>query len=276
MDHHYVNTVARQSGSNFYYSFFALPKEKREAITAVYAFCREVDDAVDAPGQANPAAEVEKWKQEIARTYEGRPTLPLTRSLAHAIERFDLSRVYFDGVLQGVSMDLGRSRYATFEELSTYCYHVAGEVGLLCMEIFGYRSERLKSYAIKLGTAFQLTNILRDVGTDADRGRLYLPGEDLRRFGAEEADVLNKRLTPNLRRLLAFEARRARGFYREASELPTQEERPALRAAEIMRAVYENILERLERKNYDVFAGRIRVPAPLKIWLALKTWWDCR
>src|SRR5579864_115339 len=128
MDNHYVNTVARQSGSNFYFSFFSLPKEKREAITAVYAFCRQVDDAVDAPGQKDPAAEVARWRDEVAKTYDGKPSLPLTRSLAEAIDRFDLSRLYFDGILQGVAMDLETKRYSTFESLSTYCYHVAGEV----------------------------------------------------------------------------------------------------------------------------------------------------
>src|SRR5205807_2041786 len=136
MDHHYVNTVTRQSGSNFYFSFFSLPKDKREAITAVYAFCRQVDDAVDlvaettAPGQANPAAEVARWREEIARTYDGKPSSELTRSLAQAIERFDLSRAYFDGILQGVGMDLEHTRYPDFSSLSEYCYHVAGEVGL--------------------------------------------------------------------------------------------------------------------------------------------------
>ncbi len=276
VNNQYVNTVARQSGSNFYFSFFSLPKDKREAITSVYAFCREVDDAVDAPGQLNPAAEVAHWREEIARTYEGHPTLPLTCSLSRAIDRFDLSRVYFDGILQGVAMDLEQKRYPTYESLAAYCYHVAGEVGLLCMEIFGYRSERLKTYAVKLGTAFQLTNILRDVGTDADRGRIYLPQDDLKRFGVEESDILVKRLTPHFRRLMAYEARRARDCYREACVLPTAEERPALRAAEIMRAIYENVLERVEKRNYDVFNGRIRVPTPVKLWLAAKAWWGSR
>jgi phytoene synthase len=276
MDHHYVNTVARQSGSNFYYSFFSLPKEKREAMTAVYAFCREVDDAVDDPGQKNPAAEVARWREEIARTYEGHPSTPLTQSLALAIDRFDLTRAYFDGILDGVAMDLDRTRYATFADLSTYCGHVAGEVGLLCVEIFGYRSERLKDYAMKLGMAFQLTNILRDIAADADNGRIYIPQEDLKRFGVDEADLLAKRMTPNIRRMMAFETRRARDYYREASVLPTAEERPALRAAEIMRAIYEEILDRIERADYDVFSQRIRVPTPLKLWLAVKAWWQTR
>jgi phytoene synthase len=144
------------------------------------------------------------------------------------------------------------------------------------MEIFGYRSERLKSYAVKLGTAFQLTNILRDVRTDAARGRIYLPLEDLRRFDVPEQDLLEGRMTPSVRNLLAFEARRARGYYQEASVLPLPAERPALRAAEIMRAVYVDILDRIERRNYDVFSGTVRVPTPVKIVLALKTWWECR
>jgi phytoene synthase len=276
MDNRYVKTVARRSGSNFYFSFFSLPREKREAITAVYAFCRQVDDAVDAPGQRDAAAEVARWREEVARTYAGHPTTPLTQSLAAAIGRFDLTRAYFDGILDGVAMDLERVRYPTFESLAAYCHHVAGEVGLLCMEIFGYRSERLKSYAMKLGMAFQLTNILRDVATDAERGRIYIPQEDLKRFGVDEADILKKRLTPHFQRLMAFESRRARDLYREATVLPTAEERPALKAAEIMRAIYENILERIERQNYNVFEGRIRVPTPMKLWLAARAWWECR
>lgn len=287
-EHTYVETVARQSGSNFYLSFFSLPPEKREAITAVYAFCREVDDAVDAPKNESPEQAVARWRGELARTYEGHPTLPLTRSLAQAIEHFDLTRAYFDGILDGVAMDLRQTRYPTFDALSTYCYHVAGEVGLLCMEIFGYRSERLKSYAIKLGTAFQLTNILRDIGADAQNGRVYIPQEDLARFGVTDERLFawsgasNVRSLPrsegwpSFRNLMAFETQRARGYYRDASVLPKIEERPSLRAAEIMRAVYENILQRIERRRYNVFGRRIRVPKPIKLFLAAKAWWECR
>jgi phytoene synthase len=245
-------------------------------MTAVYAFCREVDDAVDDPGEKNPQAEVARWREEIARTYDGHPSLPLTRSLEEAIRRFDLSRAYFEGILDGVAMDLDHKRYPTFESLAAYCYHVAGEVGLLCVEIFGYRSERLKTYAVKLGTAFQLTNILRDVSGDADNGRIYIPQEDLRRFGVDEADLLAKRLTPNFQRLMAFETRRARDFYRDAAALPTAEERPFLRAAEMMRAIYVDILDRIEERRYHVFGERIRVPTSRKLWLAARAWWECR
>ncbi|OGR89550.1 MAG: squalene synthase HpnD [Elusimicrobia bacterium RIFCSPLOWO2_01_FULL_59_12] len=275
MGNDYVHQVARQSGSNFYFSFFSLPKPQREAMTAVYAFCREVDDAVDHP-QNDPHLAVSRWRDEINQTYDGKPTLQLTRSLQTAIEGFQLSKDYFDGILDGVAMDLRMNRYPTFDALADYCYHVAGEVGLLCMEIFGYRSERLKSYAVKLGTAFQLTNILRDIKTDAARGRIYLPQEDLARFGVEEKEVLEGKMTPNFQRVMAFEARQARGYYHEASVLPTPAERPALRAAEIMRAVYENILDRIERRGYDVFSKPVRVPTPVKIALALKAWWECR
>lgn len=271
-----AHTVARQSGSNFYLSFFSLPKDQREAMTAVYAFCREADDAVDDPQDKPPRELLEEWRAEIARTYDGKPTRPLTRSLAEAIERFGLTRTYFEGILQGCAMDLDTTRYPTVESLSAYGYHVAGEVGLLCMEIFGYRSERLKTYAVKLGMAFQWTNILRDIGTDADRGRIYLPLEDLQRFGVSEEDILNKRYTPAFQRLMAYEVSRTRGLYREAAVLPTAEERPALRAAEIMRAIYANILERIEVGRYNVYAARVRVPAVQKMYLALKAWWDCR
>jgi 15-cis-phytoene synthase len=286
----YVKAVARKSGSNFYLSFFSLPKAQREAITAVYAFCREVDDAVDDPAQRDPAGQVAAWREEIARTYDGKPTRPLTRSLAQAIERFQLRREYFDGILTGVSADLQVSRYASFEALSQYCYHVAGEVGLLCMEIFGYRSERLQSYAVKLGMAFQLTNILRDVGADARAGRIYIPQQDLARFGVSEERILSWSAQSSsadprwegsegwqsFQNLMAFESKRARSFYQDAKALPLPAERPALRAAEIMRAVYENILGRVERRGYNVFRERIRVPTPVKVLLALKTWWECR
>ena len=286
-DHSYVHNVTRQSGSNFYYSFFALPKDQREAMTAVYAFCRQVDDAVDAPDQKDPQGAVAWWRDEIAKTYDGKPTQSLTRSLAEAIERFQLSREYFDGILNGVEMDLRVQRYATYDELTKYCYHVAGEVGLLCMEIFGYRSERLKNYAVKMGLAFQLTNILRDVQSDAARGRIYLPMDDLARFGVSEEWILQNGVRPlsnmgadpmfaHFKRLMSFEARRARDLYREVSLLPTLEERPSLKAAEIMKAIYENVLARIERRDYNVFGPRIRVPTLAKIVLALQAWWSCR
>jgi phytoene synthase len=276
VDSSYVKEVARKSGSNFYLSFFSLPKEKREAISAVYAFCREADDSVDEPGDQDPRQLLKDWRAEIARTYEGHPTRPLTQSLAQAIDQFHLTRTSFDGVLDGCEMDLTTLRYPTFDALYAYCYHVAGEVGLLCMEIFGYRSERMKDYAVKLGLAFQLTNILRDVGTDAERGRIYLPQEDLKRFGVSEDDMLQKRNTDHFRRLMAFEAKRAREYYTAAAALVTSVERPSVCAAEIMRAIYFNVLERIEQKNYDVFSARIRVPTPLKLWLTFKTWLACR
>jgi phytoene synthase len=323
----YVRSVTRRSRSNFSISFFSLPKDQRQAITAVYAFCREVDDVVDlpagkqaSPGQEDKATTLARWKEELARTYEGKPSWPLTKALAQAIQRFHLSKVYFDGILQGVSMDLTTDRYPTFESLSTYCYHVASEVGLLCMEIFGTRSPHLKSYAVKLGMAFQLTNILRDVSADAQRNRIYLPQEDLKRFGVDEGWILQQAnkssslaATPtsfppvtggesidpppesagddggvtagndgqdggmgNFQRLMAFEVERAHAFYQEASALPRAEEWPILKTAEIMRAVYADILDRIEARQFQVFGPRICVPAPVKLWLALQAWWRCR
>jgi phytoene synthase len=296
--------IARHSGSNFYFSFFALPRPKREALISLYAFCRQVDDAVDAPGVNNPEEEVARWRREIENTFAGNPSLPLTRSLRDSIEKFNLSRAYFDGILDGVAMDLQANRYPSFDALSRYCYHVAGEVGLLCVEIFGYRSERLKTYAVQLGLAFQLTNILRDVRTDAERGRIYIPQEDLQKFGVAEDWILSQGVIlakagiqeatkkvsgsplttcgddgspmDNFRRLMAFEADRAKTCYNEAKRLPTKAELPDLRAAEIMAAVYREVLNRIEKRNYNVFGERIRVPGPVKIRLALKAWWDCR
>ena len=279
--------VARKSGSNFYLSFFSLPREKREAMTAVYAFCREVDDAVDDPRVENPSEKIAWWPSEIAQTYAGKPSLPMTHTLLKAVERFDLTRDYFDGILTGMEMDLTMKRYPTWAALEKYCYHVAGEVGLLCMEIFGYRSERLQQYAVKLGTAFQLTNILRDVGVDAQQGRIYLPQEDLARFGVAEGWIIRSTAGlpmgalgsegfKNFQNLMSFEASRAHGYYRDAAVLPLPEERPSIRAAVIMSAVYGNILDRIKQQGYNVFGSRVRVPTPVKLWLAAKAYWDCR
>lgn len=274
--------ITRASGSNFSLSFLFLPPEKRHAMTAVYAFCREADDAVDEPPPgADSHLLLQEWRAEIGRLYDGKPTLPLTRDLQVAVDRFGLTRQYFDGILAGCEMDLVRRRYATFDELRSYCDRVAGDVGLLCMEIFGFRSERLRHYAVQLGLAFQLTNILRDVQSDAARDRIYLPQDDLARFGVDEAWVLagaSSRQLPTdaFRRLMRFEASRAREAYHQAAALPAATERPALVAAEIMNAIYQDVLRRLDRRGFDVFGPRVRVPAARKLWLALQAWWRCR
>ncbi len=272
----YCNAVTKRSGSNFYYSFFFLPPARREAMYTVYAFCKEVDSAVDdAPPGSDPRKAVSQWRAEVEAVYGGNPAHPVAISLAEHVRQLGIPREYFDDLINGVEMDLTTTRYATFNDLSRYCYRVACVVGLTCLHIFGTRDPRAKDYAVNLGMAFQLTNILRDLGTDADRGRVYLPQEDLLRFGYPEPQLLQKQHTPQFRALMKFECERAHEFYDKArtilESLP-REDRTALLPAEIMRGVYARILVGIERTDYRVFGPRISLPAPAKLAVAAGVW----
>jgi 15-cis-phytoene synthase len=259
--------------TSFYYSFLALPADKRNAIMAVWDFCRAVDDAVDEPGDQEPAAALAQWREEIVRLYQGRePATRQGKHLAPFISRFALPRSGFEDLIDGVEMDLQRSRYDTFEALRQYCLRVASAVGLICVEIFGYRDLQTRDYAVDLGIALQLTNIIRDVGPDLERGRLYIPTQDLERFGCTEEDLRSGVMTENVRRLLAFEVERARQFYRKAdAALPRHDER-RLVAARIMGAIYFELLRSIERAGYDVFRTRVRVARPRQAMIAALTW----
>ena len=273
----YVRRLTRGSRTSFYTSFLFLTREKREAIYAIYAFCRAADDAVDRSGEAGPPEPIlARWRSEIAACYDGEPGDPISRALAPAIRRFALPRAHFEGILDGVEMDLVRNRYETFEELGEYCHRVASLVGLLCVEVFGYRNPRSRDYARELGLALQLTNILRDLGPDAGADRIYLPREDLRRFGVEEGDLLARRLTPPLRRLLAFEVDRAKERYRRCEALLPPEDRSSLLAARIMAGIYRRVLTEIEGMGYDVFRRRAGPGAARKVGIALKTLLDRR
>jgi len=259
--------------TNFYYSFLVLPAAKRRAIIAVWDFCRAVDDAVDEAGREGEAARLEEWHAELARCFEGgRPATPQGCALQPLIAAFGLPRRPFDELMDGVAMDLGDRRYATFEELSTYCYRVASTVGLICLEIFGYRNPATRDYAVTLGMALQLTNILRDVAVDAARGRVYLPQAEIAAFGCSEADLQNGCLDDRVRALLQHQAQRARGFFERARRLLPREDARRLVAAEIMGAIYLAILGRIERRNYDVFSNVVRVPRPERAFIAAATW----
>ena len=269
--------------TSFYYAFLVLPRPQREAIIAVWDFCRAVDDEVDEPEAAVAAlppgegreairAGLARWRLEIDRCYTGHPESPQGRALQPWIRQFDLSRKPFDDLVDGVEMDLDRQRYKTFDELYEYCWRVASTVGDICVEIFGQRSAAAREYARHLGVALQLTNIIRDVGVDAERGRIYLPQDDLARFGCSEADVLGRRPTPALRSLLAFEADRAHDYYRRAAALVPALDRRALVAAEIMGRIYRETLARIESSGYDVLTARVRVPRARQAALAAGTW----
>jgi phytoene synthase len=267
------SSLTRRSRSNFYYAFLFLPRAQREAIYTVYAFCRIVDDLVDLGGIPEvQRRELERWRRELARCFEGAPEDPVAERLADVVRRFPIPRSALEAILDGVEMDLDRSRYETFEDLYPYCYRVAGAVGLCCIEIFGYSDARCREYAVNLGIALQLTNILRDVQVDAERGRIYLPQEDLRRFGVSAKDLKTGRYTPAFLELMSFEARRARQFYERAwAVLPAQDAR-RLVAAEIMGKIYFALLRAIEARQFRVFGERVAVPVSRKLAIALSCW----
>lgn len=264
--------------TSFYYSFLVLPAEQRQAIVAVWDFCRAVDDAVDeAPASSadSPAgrAAVAVWRDELARCFDDRsPSTPQGRALKPLIGRFNLPRQAFDDVIDGVAMDLDTARYATFDDLFEYCRRVASAVGLICIRIFGCVSPRSCEYALNLGVALQLTNILRDVKGDLDRGRVYLPLADLSACGCSVEDLSAGVTTDPVRRVIEFECERAREFYRRAAAALPPEDRGRLVAAEIMRAVYFETLRRIERNGYDVFGRSMRVPRARQAMIAVRRW----
>jgi 15-cis-phytoene synthase len=271
--------VARDT--NFYYSFLVLPAEKRRAIIAVWDFCRAVDDAVDEIGDRDPASgarEVARWRQELSACFGGGdPSTTQGRALVPVIARFHLQREPFEALIEGVDMDLGSRRYETFDDLYQYCIRVASAVGLICLDIFGAREPAARQYAIDLGVALQLTNILRDVAGDLERGRIYIPTADLRTAGCAESDLraateARTLTSPQVRTLLRLQAQRARDYYaRAAAALPPRDAN-RLVAAEIMAAIYREVLERIERRDYDVFADVVRIPRPRRAVIAAATW----
>jgi phytoene synthase len=268
----YCQGVTRRSSSNFYYAFRLLTPERRAALYAVYAFCRFIDDIADDESRREPAALLARWREELELVYRGAPTHPIGCALADAVQRFPLPQEYFLDLIRGVEMDLTQRRYATFDELYQYCYRVASTVGLLCIEIFGYQRRSARDYAVDLGIAFQLTNILRDVLEDARRGRIYLPLEDLRRFDCAEAELLSGRYSPRVGALMAFECGRARAYYLRARGALAPEDRGSLAAAEAMRSIYERLLDRIEACNFDVFGPKVTLPRYEKVTLALAAW----
>ncbi len=272
-----VSRLTRKSRSNFYYAFLLLPRPQREAMYAVYAFCRIVDDVVDMGGDPEvQRKELAHWRREVARCYEGTPEEPVTQRLAHAVRAYPIPRVALEEIINGVEMDLDRSSYETFDELYPYCYRVAGAVGLCCIEIFGYSDPRARDYAVNLGAALQLTNILRDLQADARQGRIYVPGEDLRRFGVSPEDLRLGRYTTQFVELMEFEALRARSFYRRAWETLPEADARRLFAAEIMGHTYFALLRAIEARRYRVFDGRITVPVATKLAIALRCWAGAR
>src|SRR5262245_7101468 len=264
--------ITRESGTSFYYAIRVLPAQKRRAIYALYSFCRVVDDCVDLEGGAGEAG-LARWLEEAHRCYDGRPQTELGRELAEAVRRYPIPRASFEAIVAGCRMDLGTVRYARFEDLRLYCSRVASAVGLACIEVFGYRNPATREYATELGVALQLTNILRDLAADAERGRLYLPLEDLARFEVSEPELFAVlRGGPRSGRcdaLLRYEGERAKAQHLLARSRLPREDRRAMRSAEVMRAIYRDLLARLERLDYPLAGPRVRVPGWRKAWLAV-------
>lgn len=262
--------LTRASGTNFYYAFRILPGEKRCAIFALYSFCRVVDDCVDEPGGEGEAG-LRRWMEEVRRCYAGVPETELGRDLAEAVARFPIPRACFEDIVEGCRMDLAIRRYRTFADLRVYCERVASAVGLASIEVFGYTNPQTRRYAVELGVALQLTNILRDVAADAARGRLYIPLEDLDRFRVGEEQVLHPtgEASAQLRLLLGYQAERAREHYEAARRLLPPEDRRSMTSAEIMSAVYREILDELTRRGFPVAGPRVRLSRPRKAWIAL-------
>jgi phytoene synthase len=269
----YCQQKAVASGSSFYYSFLFLPRERRRAITALYAFCREVDDVVDEGLDPQLAAiKLDWWRAEVGNLFAGRPQHPVTRALEPAVAQYGVTAERLHEIIAGMAMDLSQTRYLDFTALERYCYLVAGVVGLLAAGIFGYREPRTLEYARTLGIAFQLTNIIRDVGEDARKDRIYLPLEDLRRFGVTANDILRARSTESFRMLMEFQARRAGAYFERAYALLQATDRRAQRPGLIMAAIYRALLAEIERDGYRVLTRRTSLTPLRKFWIAWKTW----
>jgi 15-cis-phytoene synthase len=269
----YCQQKAAASGSSFYYSFLFLPPPRRRAITALYAFCREVDDVVDETSDPHIAAtKLAWWRKEVANLHAGNPQHPVTKALAPHMEAFSITRERLNEIIDGMEMDLTQTRYLDWPNLERYCYHVASVVGLLAASIFGYRDARTLEYAKNLGLAFQLTNIIRDVGEDARKNRIYLPITDLQQFGVPAADILQARQTPEFQRLMGFEAARARAHYEKAMQALPREDRKPQRPGLIMAAIYRTLLDEIERDGFRVLTQRTSLTPLRKFWIAWKTW----
>lgn len=271
----YCQDKAAKSGSSFYYSFKFLPADKRRAITALYAFCREVDDVVDECSDAGVArTALIWWRAQVADIYSGRPQHPVAIALVPVVKQYNLPQEQLLEIIDGMEMDLEHLQYADFKALQLYCYRVASVVGLLVAEIFGYTDRNTLKYAHDLGIAFQLTNIIRDVGEDARRGRIYLPQDELAQFGVHPRDILNNIETPEFHKLMQFQIERAQHFYQQALQQLPQADRKSQRTGLIMAAIYRATLEEVVTSGCHVLKERVSLTPTYKIWLAIKAWWQ--
>jgi phytoene synthase len=271
----YCEQKAAASGSSFYHSFRFLPTERRRAIIALYAFCREVDDAVD--DTVDPAVariKLEWWRNEVAAIFDGAPQHPVAKALQPIVRTYKLPQGHLIAVIDGMVMDLELDRYPDFDLLERYCDRVAGVVGLMSAQIFGYTEDSTRVYARDLGIAFQLTNIIRDVGEDVRRGRVYLPQDEMSRFAVTDADLLQQRVTPGFKALMVFQVERARAFYARAFAALPPVDRRSQRPGLIMAAIYRALLDEIEGDGFHVLDRRFSLTPLRKAWIAWKTSWN--
>ncbi len=273
----YTRDKTRKSKTNFYYSFLFLPKAKRDAIFTIYSFCRQTDDIVDNIESPDAARkELDQWRSELEACYAGNPQHPITEAMQTVIEQFNMPKEYFHALIDGCEMDLVKKRYATFEELKEYCYRVASVVGLISIEIFGYSSPNAKQYAIDLGMALQLTNIMRDVGEDARIDRIYMPADELERFKYSESDLLNEVYNPAFVEFMKFHADRAQQYYDSANKLYSRRDHHLLFPAEIMKKIYYSLYKKIVLADFNVYPERIRISNSQKMRIALSIWLGSR
>ena len=266
--------IAKKSRSSFYYAFNLLPAEQRDAMNTVYAFCRQTDDIVD-EGSVTDEIKYEKlrkWRIELEKSLNGHSDYQIINKLSKTIQKFNIPLEPFFDLLKGMEMDLQRKRYITFDDLQTYCYHVASTVGLMCIEIFGYRHSSAKDFAINLGIALQLTNILRDIKKDAEKGRIYLPQEDLRKFNYNEKDLLSNTYNENFQKMMKYQVERAREYFDKATACLNLEDKKAMFAARTMQHIYYRMLNKIIDADYDVFNKQIKVSTAKKVGISLGVW----
>jgi 15-cis-phytoene synthase len=269
----YCQQKAAASGSSFYYSFLFLPLEKRRAIMALYAFCREVDDVVDEIADLSIAqAKLEWWRKETLQIHGGSPTHPVTLALAQVVKTINLPAEQLLEIIEGMQMDLQQTRYLDFKALQLYCYRVASVVGLLAAEIFGYTDRQTLKYAHDLGIAFQLTNIIRDVGEDARRGRIYLPIDELQRFNVTAREITDGQYSERFTALMEFQIARAEQYYGQAMAHLPAVDRKSQRAGLIMAAIYRTTLDEVKRDGCKVLTQRTSLTPIRKLWIAARTW----
>ncbi|MFA5832364.1 MAG: presqualene diphosphate synthase HpnD [Bacteroidota bacterium] len=272
-----VEFVDKNKRSNFYYSFLLLPKPKREAINIVYAWCRVADDIVDEEESVSAKRiHLLQWAKEFELGLAGTSRYQLVNKLSQIIKRFKIPLHHFHELIKGMEMDLVKTRYETFDDLKMYCYRVASTVGLICTEIFGYKHEEAKEYAENLGIALQLTNILRDVASDANKGRIYLPQRDLDYFGYSEEELFAGKYNVKFKRLMMYQAERARSYFTEAIKHLSEEDKPLFLAALIMQEIYFRLLQDIEKADYNVFTRRIKISNAKKLLITANVWWKHR